>query len=121
MCLFPIPVKSASKCYEKLVQKEIISSHKTITGRLAESILFIIVITFFFKFFIKSDATTGCSQDWGYAKSRLGAKYSYAVELPDDDYYGFFLPESKIQRTGIETFAAVKEMGKRVVTEYCDL
>ena len=77
------------------------------------------LLNFIMQFFIISDPTSGCSEDWGYAK--LGAKYSYAVELPDDGYHGFRLPESEIQRTGIETFAAVKEMGKRLVTEYCDL
>ena len=66
--------------------------------------------------YTSSDPAAGASEDWGYG--RLGAKYTYVVELRDEGRFGFLLPENQILPTGIETFAGIKELGRNIVTEY---
>nr|XP_054775121.1 carboxypeptidase B-like [Lytechinus pictus] len=61
-------------------------------------------------------AASGCSVDWGYAK--LGAKYSYVVELRDMGSYGFLLPSDQIIPTGEETLEGVLALCKHMVEEY---
>ncbi|XP_033628137.1 carboxypeptidase B-like [Asterias rubens] len=61
-------------------------------------------------------AASGCSVDWGF--SELGAKYSYVMELRDTGKFGFLLPASQIEESGIETFAAMKALGGHLLSEY---
>ena len=63
-----------------------------------------------------TDAASGCSVDWGF--SELGAKYSYVMELRDTGKFGFLLPASQIEESGIETFAAMKALGGHLLSEY---
>lgn len=63
-----------------------------------------------------TDAASGASEDWAFGT--LGAKYTYVVELRDEGRYGFLLPESQIEATALETFEALKEVGKSLVAEY---
>ncbi|XP_072032006.1 carboxypeptidase B-like isoform X1 [Amphiura filiformis] len=51
----------------------------------------------------------GASEDYGYATLRVS--YSYIVELRDEGNYGFLIPESLIEPSGIETFEALKVLG----------
>ncbi|XP_072042358.1 carboxypeptidase B-like [Amphiura filiformis] len=51
----------------------------------------------------------GASVDYGYGT--LGANYAYIVELRDQGRYGFLIPESLIEPSGIETFEALKVFG----------
>ncbi|XP_071784489.1 carboxypeptidase B-like [Asterias amurensis] len=61
-------------------------------------------------------AASGASEDWAFGT--LGAKYTYVVELRDEGRYGFLLPESQIEETALETFEALKEVGRNLVAEY---
>ncbi|XP_038055621.1 carboxypeptidase B-like isoform X1 [Patiria miniata] len=61
-------------------------------------------------------AASGCSEDWGFAV--LGAKYSYVMELRDTGRYGFLLPASQIEESGLETFEAMKAFGEHLLTEF---
>jgi len=61
-------------------------------------------------------AASGCSEDWGFAV--LDAKYSFVMELRDTGRYGFLLPASQIQESGIETFEAMKALGEHLLSEY---
>lgn len=62
--------------------------------------------------FHTSDENSGGTKDWTYGV--LGVKYSYALELRDQGRYGFALPANQIIPTGLETFAAIKEMAKQM-------
>ena len=50
----------------------------------------------------------GTSCDWAYGVAKI--PYSYSVELPDKNYYGFYLPPNRIKPTGEETWAGVKAL-----------
>ncbi|XP_072021624.1 carboxypeptidase B-like [Amphiura filiformis] len=52
---------------------------------------------------------SGASEDYGYGT--LGVKYTYVVELRDEGQYGFNIPETMIEDSGIETFEALKVFG----------
>ncbi|XP_069112570.1 carboxypeptidase B-like [Argopecten irradians] len=56
--------------------------------------------------------------DW--VKDVLGVKYSYALELRDDGYYGFVLPEDQIRPTVIETWAGVRAMACAIHETGCN-
>ncbi|XP_046989681.1 carboxypeptidase B-like [Schistocerca americana] len=56
--------------------------------------------------------TTGSSDDW--AKGVAGAKYAYTVELPDTGTHGFVLPADNIRPVGIETWAGIRTMARRL-------
>lgn len=55
---------------------------------------------------------SGSTKDWAYGV--LGVKYAFALELRDTGRYGFILPANQIIPTGLETFAAIKEMAKEL-------
>ncbi|XP_022096353.1 carboxypeptidase B-like [Acanthaster planci] len=61
-------------------------------------------------------AASGCSVDWGFGV--LGAKYSYVIELRDTGRYGFLLPASQIEESGLETFEAMKAFGEHLLSEF---
>eukprot|EP00057_Strongylocentrotus_purpuratus_P032543 XP_787993.2 PREDICTED: carboxypeptidase B [Strongylocentrotus purpuratus] len=58
---------------------------------------------------------SGGSVDWLYGE--LGIKYTYAIELRDEDKYGFFLPEKEIQPTTEEIYAAILVVGQQLISE----
>ena len=55
------------------------------------------------------DIASGCSDDWAFGVG--GSEYSYTVELRDTGTFGFQLPESQIEPSGIETYQAFKVVG----------
>ena len=54
------------------------------------------------------DKTSGSAMDFTYGQ--LGVSYTFALELRDKGDKGFFLPESQIIQTAIETLSGVKAM-----------
>ncbi|KAA0189472.1 hypothetical protein HAZT_HAZT010744, partial [Hyalella azteca] len=58
--------------------------------------------------------SAGGSDDWA---SSEGVLYSYTVELRDTGSTGFILPASQIKPTVVETWAAIKYMGKKIIEE----
>ncbi|XP_071478539.1 carboxypeptidase B-like [Diadema antillarum] len=58
---------------------------------------------------------SGGSEDWGFGI--LGARYSYIIELRDENKYGFLLPETQIEPTAEEIYAAMRVVGDTLVRE----
>jgi len=58
---------------------------------------------------------SGVISDYLYDKA--GVLYSYACELRDTGQYGFLLPPAQIVPTGEEIFAALRVMGRTILTE----
>lgn len=54
----------------------------------------------------------GASDDW--AKGSLGIKYAYTIELRDSGRFGFILPASQIEKTGLEALEYVNVVAKAV-------
>ena len=59
---------------------------------------------------------SGSSVD--YAHSKLGIKYSYALELRDRGRFGFMLPVNEIEPAVKETFAGVEAMANEIYKEH---
>lgn len=58
----------------------------------------------------------GSSTDW--AHSKMGVKYSFALELRDRGQYGFMLPVDQIKPAVEETWAGIEGMAWAILKEY---
>ncbi|XP_041469205.1 carboxypeptidase B-like [Lytechinus variegatus] len=58
---------------------------------------------------------SGGSDDWAYGELKI--KYTYTIELRDEGQYGFMLPETEIEPTTEEIYAAMLVVGEQLLSE----